>query len=386
MFLNPLAASWRYTGPSANPAVEPFHKSLPDYTVTPLISLPDLAKDLGLGYVLLKDESRRLGLPAFKILGASWAIYKAIAAKCRLPLTASIQELGAVASKESIKLVTCTEGNWGRAVARMARYLQITAVIFVPSFMDQATQQKIESEGAKVVVADGDYDFSIAKAKEEAEKGGLLVMDVSWAGYEEIPEVAPSLHLDRTNCSHPNDQQWVVEGYTTMLIEADRQLQQLGIGEVTHAIASVGVGSWAQAVTMHYKSKQRSCPATVVTVEPDTAASLKTSLEAGKITPISTEHTIMNGMNCGTTSTTAWEVLKDGVDASVTVSDIDVHNDLQYLHSQTVLNGPCGAAPLTALRRLCKEKKDELGLDKKSVVTLFSTEGARDYILPPGAQ
>ncbi|KAJ4375215.1 hypothetical protein N0V83_002301 [Neocucurbitaria cava] len=366
MFLNPLAASWRYAGPRANPAVESFHKSLPNYAVTPLISLPDLAKDLGLGYVLLKDESSRLGLPAFKILGASWAIYKAIAGQCLLPLTASIQELGAVASKNGVRLVTCTEGNWGRAVARMAKYLQITAVIFVPDFMDQATQQKIESEGAKVVVVDGDYDFSIAKAREEADKGGLLVMDVSWAGYEEIPE-------------------WVVEGYTTMLVETDRQLLELGIGAVTHAIASVGVGSWAQAVTMHYKSEERSCQATVVTVEPETAASLKTSLEAGKITPISTGHTIMNGMNCGTTSTTAWNVLKDGVDASVTVSDIDVHNDLQYLHSQIVQNGPCGAAPLTALKKLCKEKKDELGLDEKSVITLFSTEGARDYILPPEA-
>lgn len=170
-----------------------------------------------------------------------------------------------------------------------------------------------------------------------------------------------------------------------MLVETDRQLLELGIGAVTHAIASVGVGSWAQAVTMHYKSEERSCQATVVTVEPDTAANLKTSLEAGKITPISTGHTIMNGMNCGTTSTTAWKVLKDGVDASVTVSDIDVHNDLQYLHSQTVQNGPCGAAPLTALKNSCKEKKDELGLDEKSVITLFSTEGARDYILPPEA-
>lgn len=192
MFPNPSAASWRYTGPAASPAVESFHKSLPHYAVTPLISLPEVAKDLGLGQVLLKDESSRLGLPAFKILGASWAIHRAIAAKYNLPLTASIQELGTVASKKGIRLVTCTEGNWGRAVARMARYLHITAVIFVPDFMDQATQQKIESEGAKVVVVDGDYDYSIAKARQEADKDGLLVMDVAWEGYEEIPEVTAS--------------------------------------------------------------------------------------------------------------------------------------------------------------------------------------------------
>lgn len=191
MFHNSSAASWRYHGPAANPAVESFHQSLPDYGVTPLVSLPDQAKDLGLGRVLLKDESSRLGLPAFKILGASWASFKAVAAKCGLSLTVSLEELGAVAREKQLKLVTATEGNWGRAVARMAKYLQITAVIFVPDFMDRATQQKIESEGAKVVVVDGDYDLSIAKAREEAETGGLLVMDISWDGYEEIPEVRP---------------------------------------------------------------------------------------------------------------------------------------------------------------------------------------------------
>jgi diaminopropionate ammonia-lyase len=165
-----------------------------------------------------------------------------------------------------------------------------------------------------------------------------------------------------------------------MLTETDKQLQDMNIKGVTHAIASVGVGSWAQAVTMHYKSISHR--ATIITVEPDTAASLKTSLKAGEMTSISTGHTIMNGMNCGTVSTTAWKVLKNGVDISVTVADIDVHRDLQYLHSQNIRNGPCGAAPLSALKLLCQEKKEELGLNEESVIVLFSTEGARSYVVP----
>jgi diaminopropionate ammonia-lyase len=168
-----------------------------------------------------------------------------------------------------------------------------------------------------------------------------------------------------------------------MLMETDNQLQAMGISGATHAIASVGVGSWAQAVAMHYKSKPSS--ATVITVEPDTAACLKTSLQAGKITPIETGHTIMNGMCCGTPSTTAWAVLKDAVDVSVTVSDVDVHHDLQFLQSQDVNIGPCGAAPLSALKTLCKENAADVGLDGDSVVILFSTEGARDYIVPRSA-
>jgi diaminopropionate ammonia-lyase len=165
-----------------------------------------------------------------------------------------------------------------------------------------------------------------------------------------------------------------------MLLETDKQLRDMSIQSATHAIASVGVGSWAQAVTMHYKSKSPS--ATIITVEPDAAASLKTSLEVGEITPIATGHTIMNGMNCGTVSTTAWKILKEGVDASVTVPDVDVHHDLQHLHNQGIKIGPCGAAPVTALRKLCRGKREELGLNTSAVIVLFSTEGARDYIVP----
>ncbi|KAI8939116.1 hypothetical protein NX059_004951 [Plenodomus lindquistii] len=365
MFHNPSASSYTYTGPPPPTAVSAFHRTLPSYSITPLTPLPSLAKDLGVAHVLLKDESSRLGLPAFKILGASWAIHKCLALKYNLPLTASLEELGVAARKDGVKLVTCTEGNWGRAVARMTKYLGVEAVIFVPDFMDEATQRKIEGEGekTKVIVVNGDYDFSIKMAKEEANKGGVLVMDVSWDGYQEIPE-------------------WVVEGYTTMLIEADQQLRDMKIGPVTHALVSVGVGSWAQAVTAHYKAQSSS--ATVIAVEPDTAASLKASLEAGKITPISTGHTIMNGMNCGTTSTTAWKVLKEGVDLSVAVSDFDVHHDLQYLDNQGVRVGPCGAAPLTALKQLCRESKNITRLNKESVVIMFSTEGSRDYLVPSG--
>lgn len=190
MYLNPLARDWVSSPNSSNKDVQRFHRRLPDYNVTPLVPLPEVAAELGLGYVFLKDESNRFGLPAFKILGASWAIYKAVVAKTNMALDCSLEELGTAAQKQNLKLVTCTEGNWGRATARMAKYLQIPCIIFVPNFMDEATQKKIAGEGATVIVVDGDYDLSIKAARSEADKGnGLLVMDTSWPGYEEIPQV-----------------------------------------------------------------------------------------------------------------------------------------------------------------------------------------------------
>lgn len=190
MFLNPLAASWKYEGPSTNPEVIDFHGRLPDYNITKLHSLPRLAKDLGIGHVLIKDESNRFGLPAFKILGASWATFKAVAERCRLPLSTSIEELGEAARVSSVRIVTCTAGNWGRAVARMGKYMQIPTTVFVPKNMDAGTQDKIANEGANVIVVDGDYDQAVLVARKEAEAPkSIMMMDTSWEGYETIPQV-----------------------------------------------------------------------------------------------------------------------------------------------------------------------------------------------------
>ena len=56
-----------------------FHKSFPQYDVTPLTRLSDLAEYLGLKRLYVKDESYRFGLNAFKVLGGSYAIARHIA-------------------------------------------------------------------------------------------------------------------------------------------------------------------------------------------------------------------------------------------------------------------------------------------------------------------
>ncbi|MFB9990842.1 hypothetical protein ACFFLM_02430 [Deinococcus oregonensis] len=53
-----------------------FHQCLPAYAPTPLVSAPHLAAALGVQAAWVKDEANRLGLPAYKILGASWAAYR----------------------------------------------------------------------------------------------------------------------------------------------------------------------------------------------------------------------------------------------------------------------------------------------------------------------
>lgn len=159
--------------------------------------------------------------------------------------------------------------------------------------------------------------------------------------------------------------------------EIDAQLD----GETANLVVTpVGVGSLAEAVVSHYKRED--ARTAIMTVESDTAACLYKSLRAGRSTPIQTYATIMAGLDCATLSESAWPLLQSGVDASLTVSDFEAHRAVQYLQAQGISAGPCGAAPIAALRRLSADDKTSLDLDENSVVVLLCTEGGRDYRLP----
>lgn len=178
-----------------------------------------------------------------------------------------------------------------------------------------------------------------------------------------------------------------------MLDELDSQVPRVTGGKsVTHAIVPVGCGSIAQAVAQHFKSPVRephgggssaaAAVATVLSVEPDTAACLRASLGTGEMVSVPTQDSIMCGMNCGTLSTPAWPVLRTGVNASVTVSDVEAHHAVIELETLRIQAGPCGASTLAALKLACKAEKTRLGLSENSVVVLFCTEGKREYRPP----
>src|SRR6185437_2606386 len=162
--------TWTGTRPPA--AARDFHRSIPGYAPTRLAVLPDLARKLGVARLLAKDESNRLGLPAFKALGASWAIHRALRER---PPTGPVT------------IVTATDGNHGRAVARFARQFGHRAAIFVPDGIHPAAVQAIRDEGASVTHVRGDYDAAVQVAASKADAETLLVQDMAWDGYEDIP-------------------------------------------------------------------------------------------------------------------------------------------------------------------------------------------------------
>ena len=337
---NPRWNPGRPAEPRETKEVRRFHEGLRDYAVTPLVSLPTVAAELDLGTVLVKDESLRLGLPAFKMLGASWAVHRALGN-------------GATGGR---RLVTATDGNHGRAVARMGALLGLPATIVVPRGVSERAIDLIRAEGAQVRVLDVPYDEAVRQAAElaDADPDALLVQDTSWPGYEDVP-------------------QWIVDGYATLFDEAADQAAELGAGIDLVAVPA-GVGSLAHAAVLFGRS-QPHCR--IVAVEPDVAQCIRASLAAGAPTTVPTGETSMAGLNCGTPSYLAWPDLDRGLAGAVVVDDAATASAVTDLTGLGVDSGPCGAASLAALRVLAAEPaRNQLGLSGASSVLLLNTEGA----------
>jgi diaminopropionate ammonia-lyase len=289
-----------------------FHEALPGYAPTPLHWLSDT--------LAVKDESNRFGLPAFKILGASWAVERALRER-----------------PETHSLVTASAGNHGRAVARVAAWRGLAARVYLPARAVPARRDAIAGEGAEVVVIDGDYEQAVALAAAEgAEPGKLELADVG--------DSAPA--------------HWVIEGYATLFAEAAEQ------GDFDLVIVPVGVGSLAAAAV------RAGVP--VIGVEPETAACLTASLTAGAPTTVPTPGTTMAGLDCAEVSAAAWPTLRDGIHSTVTITDAEAHAAMRELAAAGLAIGDSGAAPLAALRAIEGE------LAPGTRVLLVATEGPTD--------
>ncbi|WP_256855761.1 diaminopropionate ammonia-lyase [Ornithinimicrobium cryptoxanthini] len=347
-----------------------FHRSLPDYVPTPLITLPHLASSVEIGRLLVKSEVGRFGLPSFKILGASYATAVTVQRFLReygeepaLTAESLRTALSRVGEAATPTLSTATDGNHGRAVARAAQWLGIDAKVFVPSSVSKTAQQAIIDEGATLQILPGDYDEAVEVARSFAAStpNVLLVQDTSWPGYHDVPEL-------------------IVNGYTTLF---DELLEQADRTQPLLLVVPIGVGSLAMAALQFAASQTQ---VSVLGVEPDVAPSVTTSLLAGAIVSVATRPTIMAGLNCGTISYDAWPWLRDGLSASVTVNDVEVAGAVHDLARAGVDSGPCGAATLAGLRVAAADEpmRDALKLDPETSVILLSTESRSANPLPDG--
>jgi len=357
--------------------VRGFHRSFPQYSVTPLAAPHNLASTLGVGGIYVKDESHRFGLNSFKALGCTFALACFIAQTIGVP----VWELDytAFTSPETKKKLgefvfyATTDGNHGRAVAWAAKQIGQKSIIYMPRGCPPVRLENIKREGAEAYITESNYDDTIRFTAELAAKtpGGVIVQDTAWDGYEDIPG-------------------WIMQGYGVMALEACEQLEELGV-KPTHLLIQAGVGAFAGSAQGLISSFYGDSSPVSFVVEPDVADCHYRSALHGDGTIINVGgdmDTIMAGLACGEPNILSWDILRNMSAFFVTIEDHLAARGMRMLGAPLrgdprVISGESGASSMGFLSELLTgdylaELREQAGLNKDSQVLLFSTEGDTD--------
>lgn len=362
-----------FLGEASARRVREFHRSFPMYAPTPLAHLPATAALLGLGDIYVKDESFRFGLNAFKVLGGSYAMGRFLAERLGKGMeSVSYALLTAPETKAALgdlTFVTATDGNHGRGVAWTARQLGQRSVVYMPRGSAPERLENIRAEGADASITALNYDDAVRLANSQAEKmGWIMVQDTAWEGYEDIPA-------------------WIMQGYSTMGLEALEQLPQ----KPTHIFLQAGVGSMAASMTGLFASVYGEERPVITIVEPNRADCLYRTAAAndGQRHVVTGQmDTIMAGLACGEPCSIGWEILKEHADHFLSCPDYAAAKGMRILgnpagRDDRCVSGESGAAAFGCVAEIMTNPalahlKSALGLDEGSRVLFFSTEGDTD--------
>ena len=210
-----------------------FHQTIPGYKPTPMVDMKNMAKNLNVGKLWTKDESKRFDLNAYKFLGVSYALALELATDQKVEDLnwGTIQKL--VSGMETKPLfIGATDGNFGYALAFAAKLLGCEAIIFMPKEAVDGRIIRTRVLGADVRKLQLGFDETVIEARSEAERlckkrKVMYVQDTTLDNYWDIPLK-------------------IMQGYMTILIEA------WNVGNLddptnipTHVFLQVGVGTFA---------------------------------------------------------------------------------------------------------------------------------------------
>lgn len=330
----------------------------PAYAPTPLLDLPRLAASLGVGQVLVKDESRRT-LGSFKSLGGTYAGLRALARHAGLDVSALLERrpTGLPA------LVCASDGNHGLAVAMAARLAGAPAHIYLHEDVPVARADRIAAEGARIVRVRGTYDDAVAGAALAAADGaGILVADTA-------ADPSDIVVAD------------VMAGYGVIAAEIRDQVVAGEYGPPTHVFVQAGVGGLAAAMAEGL-GDWLAPPAALVVVEPREAACVEAAFAAGHAVRITGSlRTAAEMLSCGEASAPAFASLRRRGASVVTVAEDELAAAPQQLSAAggpaTTPSGAAGLAGLhhVLMRHVLGGAGGRLGLGADSRVLLLATEG-----------
>jgi len=335
---------------------------MPAYAITPMVDLADLASNLGVARISVKNEQERLGLPSFKGLGSSWALHERVRAaggqvRTLIPfpdLRALVLRLGPPT------LCTASDGNHGRAVAALAEALGCGCVVFLPADSAASRVDAILRHGAEVELINGSYDDAVEAARTTTEARG------HWYCPDTVgPDATEE---ERTFASN------VMAGYGTLFEEFLRQL-----GRVPDFLfVQAGVGGLSAAGVSAVR--QVSASPRVVVVEPQGSAAIARSFAAGSPTTVPDAPTVMACLRCQSVSAVAWPALVAGVDAVMLVTDDEAATAVRALARAGIVAGASGAAGLAGVLVACADEsvRSRIGITSDSSIAVVNTEGATD--------
>ncbi len=311
----------------------------PAYAITPLT-----AKTGPTGRAMLvKDETGRMNLGAFKALGGVYAVAQLIneawQAAGNRPLAPEEFLSDAVrALADDMTFVCASAGNHAMAVAAGARIFGARARILLASGVPQSFETRLkETQGAQVVRAGATYAESVAAARADAEaSGAILLADGSWPGYSHPPLL-------------------VMEGYTVIAEELRNSFEESNDWP-SHVFLQAGVGGIAGAIS-HMIRQNWAVQPEIIVVEPDKAACLTESHAAGYPVQVEGAASSMGRLDCKEPSLIAFGIFERTGVHFMTITDAEAQDAANRLGSQNMATTPSGAAGLAGLKAFGEVKR-----------------------------
>ncbi|WP_166244222.1 threonine ammonia-lyase IlvA [Paenibacillus turpanensis] len=219
-------------------------------------------------------------------------------------------------------VICASAGNHAQGVAYSCKSLGIKGKIFMPSTTPRQKISQVElfgGEWIEIVLTGDTYDDSYQQARKHAEEYGLTFI-------------------------HPFDDKRTIAGQGTVGLEIMNDIP----GNLDYVFASIGGGGLVSGIGSYIKSIS---PATkLIGVEPAGAPGMKTSIEAGKVSPLQTIDGFVDGAAVKQVGELTLEICREVLDEIAIVPEGKACTTiLELYNNNAIVVEPAGALPIAAL-------------------------------------